>query len=442
MTRDSLGLAITAVDAGAVHLYEQALRGLQTFTGDPVGGANAAIAADPSLVMAHVFKGYLYGLSTEPAGLPVARECFTAASSLPMNSRERGHVEALGVLVEGGWHRAGRLLEDVAIDHPLDALAIQVGHQIDFFTGNSRMLRDRVARALPAWQAGMPGHHAILAAHAFGLEETGDYVRAEKTGRRAAELEPLDGWAQHAVAHVMEMQSRQQDGIGWMRGNLANWSQNSFLKVHNWWHLALYHFELGETDEVLALFDGPIFGERSTVALDMVDASALLWRLHLAGVDVGGRWEGVADNWAPYATAGNYAFNDAHAMMAFVGAGRGKLARTLIETQTEAVRRGGDNAAFTRDVGLPAALAIKAFGDGDYGETVRQLRPIRSHANRFGGSHAQRDVLDLTLIEAAIRSGQSALAAALTAERREARPESPLSQLFVKRAGQLQAMAA
>ena len=62
------------------------------------------------------------------------------------------------------------------------------------------------------------------------------------------------------------------------------------------------------------------------------------------------------------------------------------------------------------------------------------LRPIRSIAYRFGGSHAQRDVIDLTLIEAAFRSGETALAAALSAERAAARPDSPLSQLFMKRA--------
>ena len=94
-----------------------------------------------------------------------------------------------------------------------------------------------------------------------------------------------------------------------------------------------------------------------------------------------------------------------------------------------------DNAAFTRDVGHPVTLAIQAFGDGNYRETVRLLRPIRAIAHRFGGSHAQRDVIDLTLIEAALRAGDTALSRALAAERFDTRPASPLSQLFVNRAG-------
>jgi len=167
-----------------------------------------------------------------------------------------------------GWREAGRTLEDVSVEHPGDVLALQVGHQIDFFTGESRMLRDRIARALPACGPGMPGHHAVLGMYAFGLEETGDYRRAETYGRRSIELEPRDGWAQHAVAHVMEMQGRQHDGIAWMRANPEAWSKDSLFCVHNWWHLALYHLDLVEVDDALALFDGPIYGNRSTVVLD------------------------------------------------------------------------------------------------------------------------------------------------------------------------------
>jgi hypothetical protein len=232
----------------------------------------------------------------------------------------------------------------------------------------------------------------------------------------------------------MEMQCRQREGISWMRGNPDAWTKESFLQVHNWWHLALFHYELGEAEEVFALYDGPIFGARSKVALNMVDASAILWRLHLGGVDAGGRWEALADNWEANAGAATYAFNDAHAMMAFVGAKRPAAAARLIEAQRAAMEADADNAAFTREVGHPVTLAIHAFGEGNYAETVRLLRPIRHIAHRFGGSHAQRDVIDLTLIEAALRAGNVALARALSAERFHARPDSPLSRIFVERA--------
>jgi hypothetical protein len=437
MARDSLDLELTGASPEALVHYGRSLHELQCFVGDPVTSVEQAIAASPGFVMAHVLKGYLYALATERAASVVAAEAHAAAAPAGGTVRERAHVAALGALAGGRWHAASAMLEDIAIEYPRDALALQAGHQVDFFTGDTRMLRDRIARALPAWSAAMPGYHAMLGMHAFGLEETGDYGRAERVGRSAVEIEPRDGWAQHAVAHVMEMQSRQQDGIVWMRANPEAWTKESFFQVHNWWHLALFHFDLGEIDEVLKLYDGPIYGTPSPLALNMVDASALLWRLNLAGADVGDRWQKIAVNWAPKAGDGNYAFNDAHAMMAFVGAGLAGPAETLIETQRAAMQADDDNAAFTRDVGHPLTLAIQAFGKGDYRGTVRLLRPIRAIAHRFGGSHAQRDVIDLTLIEAALRAGDTALSRALAAERFDARPASPLSRLFVQRAGVL-----
>ncbi|PZV37666.1 tetratricopeptide repeat protein [Mesorhizobium kowhaii] len=435
--RDAFGLTLSGATEAGFTPYSQAVRELQCFIGDPVASVDRAIAEDPGFVMAHVFKGYLFGLATEREATAVAKACHEAALPLAATTREQAHVSALGHLANGRWHDAAGILRDIAIDFPLDAVALQTGHQIDFFTGNARMLRDRIAGALPSWQSDMPGYHAILGMQAFGLEEMGDYARAEKLGRAAVDLEPRDGWAQHAVAHVMEMQSRQRDGIAWMRANPEAWTKESFLKVHNWWHLALFHYDLGETNEVLGLYDGPIYGERSTLALNMVDASAILWRLYLGGVDAGDRWTAVAANWAPKAGDGNYAFNDAHAMMAFVGAGLDAPAQTLLEAQREAMRGSDDNAAFTRDVGHPLTLAIKAFGAGNYADTVRLIRPIRAIAHRFGGSHAQRDVIDLTLIEAALRTGDGALARALTADRSVARPDSPLSALLSRRAADL-----
>ena len=260
---------------------------MQCFIGDPVGSVDRAIAQAPGFVMAPVFKGYLFGLATEREATAVARVCHRAALPLAATPREEAHVSALGHLAKGRWHEAAGILEGIAVDFPLDAVALQVGHQIDFFTGNARMLRDRLARALPSWRNDMPGYHAMLGMQAFGLEEMGDYAQAEKLGRVAVEMEPRDGWAQHAVAHVMEMQSRQRDGIAWMRANPEAWTKESFLQVHNWWHLALFHYDLGQIDEVLALYDGPIYGTPSTMALNMVDASAILWRLYLGGADIG-----------------------------------------------------------------------------------------------------------------------------------------------------------
>lgn len=433
MMRDDLGLAVSGADAGSLAHYRTALARFQCYVGDPLAEVDAALARRPDLLMAHVLKAWLNLLGTEAEGVAVAQDIHRSASALPGTARERAHLAAIGELLAGRWHAAGRVLEDLSIAWPRDVLALQTGHLIDFYTGQQRLLRDRIARALPEWGADMPGYHALLGMHAFGLEENADYAGAERTGRRAVEMQPRDGWGQHAVAHVLEMQNRTAEGIAWMRERVDHWAGDSFFQVHNWWHLALYHLDREELDEVLALFDGPIFGGHSALAIDLVDASALLWRLQLLGVDLGARWQPLADLWEAHAEAGNYAFNDAHAMQAFVGAGRAQAIERLFAAQRRAMAGETDNQRFTAEVGHPLCLAIQAFAGGEYAECVRLLRPLRLIAQRFGGSHAQRDLLDLTLLEAARRGGQHALARALVSERLQLRPHSPQNRRLALR---------
>ncbi|MFZ5670539.1 MAG: tetratricopeptide repeat protein [Pseudomonadota bacterium] len=409
--------APTGAGETALALYEATLENHLCYVGDPVANLRAALAESPGFVMAHVFHGYLHAAGTDVFTLPRALKSHEAAAALPANDRERGHVTALGLMARGRYREAAGVLEAVSVAFPRDVLALQIGQLLDFLQGDARMLRDRIARARPHWTPDMPGYHAVLGMHAFGLEETGCYDRAEATGREAIALERRNGWARHAVAHVLEMQDRREEGVAWMRGDPGAWTEDSYFKVHNWWHLALFHLGLGETEAVLAIHDEALRSEGSTLAYDLVDASALLWRLRLAGVEVGDRWDELADSWAPNAGESWYAFNDAHAAMAFVGAGRGEALAALREAQARALGEARDNAAFTAEVGIPVVRGIAAFGEGDWRGAVEALRDVRAVAHRFGGSHAQRDVIDLTLIAAARHAGDAALAAAVEADR-------------------------
>ena len=422
---DPTGHHLSGANPRGVAHYEQAARELLCMVDDPAASIDRAIEASPEMTMAHLLKAWLYLLGTEPAGLEVAKACCTAASALGADERERGHLDAARALAAGRWQESALRLEDLSARFPRDTLALQVGHQIDFFRGDSRMLRDRIARVLPAWDPSITGWHAVLGMYGFGLEETGDYVAAETHGRRSVELEPRDSWGWHAVAHVHEMRNAPRDGVAWLEPTRATWSKGSFLGTHNAWHLALCHLELERHDEVLRLYDEAIGGTGSAVVLDLIDASALLWRLHLRGVAFGDRGAAIAERWAAHGAGGGYAFNDLHAMIAYVLADRPHEQQALLAAQQAAMRSDLDNAAFTRDVGHPATRAVQAFGAGDFARAAALLRPVRSGAHRFGGSHAQRDLIDLTLLAAADRGGDRPLAAALAAERIALRPNSP-----------------
>jgi len=434
MITDAQGHTLTGATAQAANHYEQAVTAFNLYRGDPMAALERATEAAPAFAMAHLLKAHLMAIATEPAAAAGARDLLQAMADLPMNERERSHHAVIELLVRGEWSAAALALDHHHTRHPFDIVALQVGHLCDFFRANARSLRDRIARTLPHWSADMPGHSIVLGMYAFGLEEAGQYAQAEDTGRSALDAQPLDCWAHHAVAHVMEMQARHQDGIGWMVAREPFWSgEDNFFQVHNWWHRALCHLELGQADQALALYDGPIRSGRSAVAVDMVDASALLWRLAMSGVDVGDRWSELATAWDAHADGVLYPFNDWHAAMAWLGAGREADVQRLEQT-LRAAPHDREASRWAANTGADLVAGFAAFWQGEHEVAVQHLHRARSIANSFGGSHAQRDVIDWTLTEAALRARRFDLAEAMAHERLALRPHSPVNRGFLRRA--------
>ena len=168
--------------------------------------------------------------------------------------------------------------------------------------------------------------------------------------------------------------------------------------------------------------------------MEMVDASALLWRMHLLGHGAGERARRLADDWRARLGDRYYVFNDLHALMAFVVAGRDADVAAVLEAVEACAGEAGTNGRMAREVGLPVCRAFAAFGRGDHEACLEALYPVRHAAVAFGGSNAQRDALSLTLVEAALRSGRTALARALASERVRLRPASPPAWLLAARA--------
>ncbi|HXQ41336.1 MAG TPA: tetratricopeptide repeat protein [Candidatus Udaeobacter sp.] len=437
--QDRRGVPVSTPNRRALDRYEDAIELFHSYFNDPLAIIDEALAEDPDFVLGHCFRAGLMLSATDKAAEAALEHSVAAGEALwnRANERERGHILAGRAWAQGRFDRAVELYGAILADYPRDSLALQLAHLGDFYLGQSGQLRDRVARTLWAWDESVPGYGYVLGMHAFGLEEMGDYLRAEERGHQALALNRRDPWAIHAVAHVMEMQARLEDGIDWLTGRSQDWAHDNGFAFHNWWHLALYHFDLGDWDRVLAIYDRQIRPRPSEIALEMVDASALLWRLHLSGAPVGQRWQELADAWAGKAEDAYYAFNDAHAMMAFVGDGRDSAAAALLARLERRAREAGTNALLVAEVGLPLCRALHAFGHADYRAAVEILLPLRPIAHRFGGSHAQRDVLSLTLLEAAIRAGLGGTARGLASERMELKPRSPLASRFAARAREL-----
>jgi hypothetical protein len=431
-TTDRSGYDLTGADDAAAEQYDCAVDSLLRLGDDVVDAWDATVAETPDFAMGQIGRACLRLISSEGPDAADAQEILDAiGDGHELHDREQRHLAAARAYAAGDLAGASETFGLLSIEYPLDPLALFVAHQIDFFSGDATNLRDRVGRTVGAWSSDDPRYGYVLGMLAFGLEECGRYDVARERGFEALARDARDVWALHAVVHTYEMEGLVDDGLRVLDERRPDWSTGNILIVHNAWHEALYLLELGELDRVLASYDATIHASSEKVALELLDASGLLWRLHLDGIDTGGRWAGLADDWAEKETEPWYSFNDMHAAMAYVGSGRLDDARALVD-RLAAYAATPDphvtNVAMTAEVGLPVVAAILAFGEEKYSEVVSLLYPIRTVVHHFGGSHAQRDAVSRTLLEAAIRDGNLALARALVSERITVKPRSRYAQ--------------
>lgn len=424
--KDRYGNPASTASAAAMAKYDEALELIRLYRGDPIAALDAALIEDPDFGGAWAARAGLLVQQTDAAYAEETAKSLRAGAAANLNDRERQHLQAATDWAEGRYQEGTMRLARIAQDNPRDLLALQYAHVGCFFLGLQSELRDWPLQALRAFRSGEDGFSTIQGMAAFGLEECGDYARADIYGRQAVEADPRDGWAVHAVAHVNEMRGDLEAGIPWLADNAEHWAPESGFAYHNWWHLALLYLDRGDIAQVLDLYDQKVRpNPDSSVLLEGIDASALLWRLKLEGADVGGRFENVAEAWSRASEDAIYAFNDLHAIMAFLGAGRTADVERTLKAMRNAAADSGDNAYMTRKVGLPLAEAFVAFEAGRFGECVEKIAATRGIAQRFGGSHAQRDILSLTALHAAIRGGFGSTAEALAAERLAHKPQSP-----------------
>ena len=377
-------------------LQEHALRSLLLQRGEPLALTREAIAAEPGFVPARLLEAQILAASRDARDFEAAGWAFARLAGLEMSVAERAHVAALAAAIDGDLARASRIYDQITEQAPHDVQALWSAQILDYYLGDTQAQLRRTSRVISHWDASSPNYDAVLALHAYALAECGHYAEAEAAALRALELDAANVRAEHALLHVLEMQGRADEGLLRPARHLSN---------HLYWHRALFHLKLDRPDQALAVYDGIM---RLETLADLIDASALLWRLRLAGANVGGRFAEVAARWAPHAEDAYCAFNDVHAMMAFVAAGRWSWASRLLAAQERRLAQlSGANHDMTRLVGYPASRALAAFGRGEWRTAESLLRSLPPVAHRIGGSHAQRDVLTLTRAAAAQRTRSS-----------------------------------
>lgn len=418
MLTDATGLPITAPSAQAVGAFDHAVQGYLTYRADLPKRIEALVATAPDMAMVHVMRGYMTMLAFKQAVLPAARAARAAAEHAAgenghrVTARERMHLAALSAWVDGNVTRTLAVWEEIMAAYPRDVLAFRLHHFTAFWNGEPERMARSVDKALTAFGDTEPTTAALLACKAFAYEECGRYAEAEPFGREALRRTPGDLWAAHAVAHILEMQGRGNDGISLLNALEPHWSGGNSLLHHLWWHRGLFLFERGEFAEVLALYDrnfrnlsAPLTAAAPDLYIDIQNAASMLFRLQRQGVDVGDRWTEIADKAEARIGDCLSAFTLPHWMMALAATGRFDAAGRMIEGLEAFARGQASTAATIRDHALPVCHAILARAKGDSAAALTLMRPALDGMERLGGSHAQQDVLQQLYLDCALAAG-------------------------------------
>jgi tetratricopeptide (TPR) repeat protein len=380
-----------------------------------------ALAGDPHFALAHAAKGLMLLSLARGELIGAARESLANARAAmamrPVTARERIYVEALQLWLADAPRRAAERLESALTAHPRDALALKLAHGIRFMLGDQDEMLASLRAVAPRYDDAHPLAGYVNGCFAFALEEKGFYPDAERAGRRAVALAPRDAWGRHAVAHVLEMTGRTDEGVAWL-GDARAWSHANNLRFHIVWHLALFQLELGRTSDVLRLYDEGVRPDQTDDFRDIANAASLLARLEFEGVDVGLRWEELALRAENRIGDGRLVFADLHYALALAGAGRSDGAEAIGRAlAADANNHPSDERRAAARNGASAAFGLLALREGDFAEAARLLGDARRGLVVIGGSHAQRDLFEQAYVESLIRSGAHDRAAAVLSER-------------------------
>ncbi|MGH9104534.1 MAG: alpha/beta fold hydrolase [Acidimicrobiales bacterium] len=414
LSRDRFGAGVESSSDEAVELLGQATLALVRLSGDPLALAERAAALDPALGLARALGAYLRLYAGSERAAAAARQLLDGAEPRARGRRERAHVGAAAAWAHGDVAGAVGLLEQALLEDPRDLLALKVAQDLYLQLGDRINLRDVVGRVLPAWPEEAAGSSYVRAMHAFGLEECGEYGRALQQARSALAADATDAWAAHALLHVHEMEGRPETGLEAVAETSSGWA-TSFFAMHNWWHAGLYHLELGDDGSALELYDERLRHDAGSMPFAALDAVSLLWRFALLGAPLVERAVELVAIFEPKIGDSTQCFNDWHAAMAFGLAGRPELSEALLDDLAR--RPVGTHREVADAVGLELVRGFAAFSAGEASRAVALLGGARRRAYLVGGSHAQRDVLDLTLLAAASAAGDQRLVRALVAER-------------------------
>ena len=422
MGQDWLGNPVTAGSAATIAGIDDFVGGFLAYE---TRAANilAAAEADPDCALANAYAAMVWLFLESPDGPSKAAPYLARAEATAAHAtaRERITVAATRAWADNDIPRALAIGEQCAVEFPRDLAVAKVTQYHYFNVGDAPGMLRVAGHILPA-SAELPYAHGLAA---FAYEQCHMLDDAERAARAAIRLQRKEPWAHHALAHVLLTQGRNDEGRAFLDDMKDTWTGlNSFMLTHNWWHLSLVMIEQGEAARVLDHYATHIWGVWKEYSQDQIGAVSLLARLELAGVDVGDRWQDLADHLVPRIHDRVQPFLDMHYLYGLARAGRAEAdamldgVRASAETAPEFVRPAW------REVAVPACEGLLSHARGDHATAARRLLSVLPRLPEIGGSHAQRDLFEQVTDDALIRSGRLAAAQNRLEQRRAGNPRS------------------
>ncbi|KAI1290172.1 Tetratricopeptide repeat protein 38 [Halotydeus destructor] len=437
------GIPLSTESNEAARLYDAAVSQFVGWYDDPKSGGLEAtikkmVEVDPIFVGGKALQLGIYILSMPSTAQRVQfesdlKELRQLAEGERVPYREKKHVEAVVKFASRDFYGAALSWEAVLAEHPTDIAAAKLLLVTYFYLGRYVEMRDSLARVIPHWKSKeIPLENYLPGMYAFGLGETNLYAKAEREALKSLELERQDGWAVHAMTHVLEMQSRAKEGIDFMTKTEDDWRICNHIAGHNYWHWALFHIDNDEMDIAGEIYQNEVLKRaiQSSSMHNITDCASLQFRMQLENEIVAEKYIGKHVNTVstlvePYVNDHYLTFHDAHMMMALVDAKKYSLAEEFIENAIK------EPLISAKQVVEPVLKGILEYGRGNYSEVVDLLNPVRYELTPMGGSDAQRDIFKQLLICAALKSPKDRkLAESLIAERLAYNDLSPLGDRF------------
>lgn len=417
MNTDARGHIIStdsALAAGLLSKVIEAFAKRQAETGEYL---KDALEADPSCAFSHAIMGVmLQGARTTEFQQNVKTALELAKKNAAnITAREQLYIDALELLIAGRLEAAVGCYESILAEHPTDLLAL-VFLQSELFWLGDMVWSKRVSTTLVShWNADVPGYSAFLAIRAFDLEESNSFQEAEQVAQEALALNPDDVWGAHALAHVMLMQNRIDEGIAWMNERESLWQHANQMQFHLAWHHCLFLAERGSHDQMLNIYDTRIRNRDHALCvampdlyIDLQNGSSLLWRLEQAGVDVGIRWQEMAEVCSPRIDDMSNPFTSAHfALVLAANEQFDDCDRLIRSMEAFADNAEHDLAMRYRKAALPAAKAAIAHRKGQHEKVIKELKPAQNELFHMGGSHAQQDIYFQLLADSTAKQGDT-----------------------------------